>query len=90
MAINEARVATASSPRLTNGLRTPAVPSVPPAQIPFAHQQLSKQSILVNRVTAREEIFDPRLVAGKPGRFERVTNRVHTCRRRRRTGLFAM
>ena len=64
--------------------------SVPPAQIPFAQQQLSKQRILVNRVTARQEIFDPRIVAGKPGRFERVTNRVHTRRRRTRTGLFAM
>jgi hypothetical protein len=63
--------------------------SVPPAQIPFAQQQLSKQRVLVNRVAARQEIFDPRLLAGKPGRFERVTDRVHARGRRRWSSLVA-
>ena len=43
----------------------------------------------MDRIAARQEIFDPRLLAGKPRRFERVTNRIHIRRRRRRTGLFA-
>ena len=63
---------------------------VPAAQIPFGQQQLSQEHVLVNRLTARQEVFDPRLVAGKPGRFERVTNRVHTLGRRRRSSLVAV
>ena len=63
---------------------------VPAAQIPFGQQQLSQQHVLVNRLTARQEVFDPRLLAGKPGRFEHVTNRVHTLGRRRRSSLVAV
>ena len=36
----------------------------------------------MDRITGREDVIDMRLVAGKPNRFERVANRVHTLRRR--------
>jgi hypothetical protein len=43
----------------------------------------------VGQITARKKVFDARLLAGTPPRFERVTNRIHIRSRRRRTGLFA-
>ena len=45
-----------------------------------------------NSVNVLQEVFDSRLVAGTPRRFERVTNRVHARswrRRRRGAGLVA-
>ena len=36
----------------------------------------------MDRINGREDVIDMRLVAGEPNRFERVTNRVHTLRRR--------
>jgi hypothetical protein len=62
---------------------------VPPEQIPFGEQQLAQQTVSIDRIAARQEIFDPRLLAGTPRRFERVTNRIHIRSRRRRGGLFA-
>jgi hypothetical protein len=34
----------------------------------------------VGRITAPQKIFDSRLAAGQPGRFEFVTERVHSGR----------
>jgi hypothetical protein len=65
------------------------VPLVPPEQIPFGKQQLAQESVSIDRIATQQEIFDPRLLAGTPRRFERVTNRIHIRSRRRRGGLFA-
>jgi hypothetical protein len=63
---------------------------VPPAQIPFGQQQLLQQHVLVDRITARQEVLDPRLLPGKPGRFEHTANRVYTGRQRRRSSMLAV
>jgi hypothetical protein len=54
-----------------------------PAQNPFGQQQFIEQHILVGRITAPQKIFDSRMAAGQPGRFEFVTKRVHSGRWRR-------
>jgi hypothetical protein len=53
------------------------------AKIPFGQQQLLEQDVLMNRISAEQTVFDPRLLAREPSRLERITQRVHGSRRRK-------